>query len=132
MTAALYGTQNGIDDLASLLRSELSDVLGTLPSGAPAVWVEPPGMPDGGAGLHCVIARWPKLVSQSPEVYEWSVTLRQYDESPQGFIDLDNAIAAMRERFPKRRERILPYDETMYQQATFLLPFYADAYPDRS
>lgn len=123
---SLYN-DNSIADISAILRDVLAPYLGTFKNGQMAVWVEPPESPIPGSGLHCYIQRQPQQRTSS--VYQWRITLTQYDKTSAGMIVLDNAIAAMRQRFPVRREIFQPvYLENEYPRFSFDLQFHREAY----
>lgn len=127
MNGSLYN-DNSIADISAIFRELLSPYLGTFKNGQTAIWVEPPESPIPGTGLHCYISRFPYQVSGS--VFNWRVTLTQYDKSVSGINTLDDAIIAVRKRFPaNRRDLMQPlFKENEYPRAIFDLRFNREAY----
>jgi hypothetical protein len=128
---------SGIDtpaQLQSLLSTLLSTELGTFSTGQPAIWVEPPAVPQtlSTTGLQCIIERYDQqngigdnlINNQESYTSDWVVILTSYDRTNVGLAKLDTAIDKIRRRFPKNRKRILPFTEDSYPQCTFLLQFY--------
>lgn len=127
MTEGSLYNDNSIADISAILRDVLQPFLGTFKSGQTAIWVEPPESPIPGTGLHCYINRYPLQVNDS--TYQWRVTLTQYDKTNAGMIVLDNAIRAMRQRFPVRREVFQGvFLENEYPRFIFDLRFQHEAY----
>ena len=129
MTVGMMGNAK-IATVTGILRDLLTNELGTFANSRKAIWVEPPAsppMPNTAPGLCCIIGRYPE--QQTAEVYQYRVTLTQYDTSAAGIAVLDTAIARVRRRFPVRREPIPPYTEEDYPRAVFRLQFHLSAYP---
>lgn len=114
-------------DLNRQLRSLLTNQLGTFADGKQAIHVEPPQAPPIGVGVHCYIQR--QCVQLTNDTYQWRVDLvlhggtgatpatkAVHETNLQKF---DQAIALMRQKFPMRREVILPYREDLPPQMTF-------------
>jgi hypothetical protein len=56
---------------------------------------------------------------QVEDNYEWIVTIKTSDRSNETYQKFDGMIAAMRSRFPRRRESINTFTETGTMIATF-------------
>jgi hypothetical protein len=120
-----------IADIRSVLTNLLSSELGIFTNGKPAIWVEPPQTPFGSVtGLQCVIQRYQNLNttkvlhnSQTAENFDWIIVLTQFDPTDNGMQKLDSAVTKIRLRFPRRRERIMPFRENAYPQVSYLLNF---------
>jgi len=118
-----------IAPLRSILSTLLTNELGTFSSGKKAIWVEPPQVPAGTVtGLQCVIERYSNLNTstvlhnhQSAENFDWIIVLTQFDRTDGGIQKLDSAVQKIRQRFPRRRERILAFMENAYPQVSYLL-----------
>lgn len=118
-----YATTNTIADVQTLLREVLAPYLGTFNNGRSAIAVEPPAVPSSGTGLHVYIQRQPVMISGNN--YKWVVTMVMYGDD---WIKWDGAIAAMRSRFARRTEAIMPYSEGYLARTTFGLVFERFAY----
>lgn len=113
-------------DLMAILRPLLTPYLTIFEDGRLAIWVEPPIAPKAGNGLHCIIQR--HYVALSNTAYQWQVDLVlhgvQADDPVLYEANLkkfNQAIAAMRSKFPKRREIRRPFTEDLPPQFRFLL-----------
>lgn len=116
--------------LSQILRGLLSTELGTFRNGMTSIWVEPPQIPQMGAGLQCAISRYPRTLTQVPivsgqanQLLQWSVSLTQFDLSIGGLAKLDSACAKIRSRFPRFTERPSPFVEGDFVRTNFLLTF---------
>jgi hypothetical protein len=118
----------------SELRSAIADLLkvelGTFANNQPAIWVEPPSTPKGGAsgGVEVSISRFKNVSSsflmlnnQQEQRYEWIVSIKLHERTPEVFTKFSNAIEKIRRYFPRRRETISPYSEEENLIATFRL-----------
>lgn len=114
--------------LRTALEEALSPYLGNYENGAIALWVEPPSSPKGlvTGGLECVVARYRTVTSsqimlndQVEDNYEWLIVIKTRDRDNETYLKFDNAITAMRSRFPRRRETISTFTETGKLTATF-------------
>ncbi|MBW4478632.1 MAG: hypothetical protein KME54_17670 [Tolypothrix brevis GSE-NOS-MK-07-07A] len=116
------------------LRSALADLLfaelGNFANNQPAIWVEPPSTPKGGAsgGVEVSISRFKNVSSsslmlnnQQEQRYEWIVAVKLYERTPEAYSKFNSAIEKMRRYFPRRRETVSPYSEEENLIATFRL-----------
>ncbi|MHC5822874.1 MAG: hypothetical protein ACYT04_45330 [Nostoc sp.] len=112
--------------IADLLVSEL----GVFANNQPAIWVEPPSTPKGGAsgGVEVSISRFKNVSSsslllnnQQEQRYEWIVAVKLGDRTTDGYSKFNSAIEKMRRYFPRRRETVSPYSEEENLMATFRL-----------
>lgn len=117
-------------ELRAVLADLLTLELGTFANNQPAIWVEPPSTPKGGAsgGVEVSISRFKNisgssllLNNQQEQRYEWIVAVKLGDRTPEGFSKFSTAIEKMRRYFPRRRETISPYSEEENLIATFRL-----------
>lgn len=125
----LLPTDNTVLNFRSVIATLLNDELGTFSGGVKAIWIEPPSAPSTANGLMAVISRYSRQFS--PDLYQWKLTLIQFDKSDQGVAALDRAINKVRRRFPsQRRDSILDYRDESYPQASFSIGFSRIAYPN--
>ncbi|MBN3946751.1 MAG: hypothetical protein HWQ38_09740 [Nostoc sp. NMS7] len=116
------------------LRSAIADLLaaelGTFANNQPAIWVEPPSTPKGGAsgGVEVSIYRFKNVSSssmllnnQQEQRYEWIVAVKLGDRTPSDYSKFSSAIEKIRCYFPRRRETVSPYTEEENLIATFRL-----------
>jgi hypothetical protein len=117
-------------ELRKAIEKLLAEELGTFANSQPAIWVEPPSTPKGGAsgGVEVSISRFKGISSSSMLInnqqehrYEWIVAVKLDERSPEGFTKFNTAIEKMRRYFPRRRETISPYSEEANLIATFRL-----------
>jgi hypothetical protein len=113
-------------DLVGIIKPILQPYLGTFEDGKVAIWVEPPQAPKSGSGVHCFIQRHYSAISN--QLYQWQVDLVMHgiraDDPALYEVNLqkfDKAIAAMRIKFPNRREIRQPFREDLPPQFRFLL-----------
>lgn len=122
-----------VTKIRDILRAMLIDELGTFSNGRKAIQIEPPQVPAGTAtGLQCVIQRYFNLNTsrvlhnnQTAENFDWVIVLTQFDRTDNGLQKLDSAVQKIRQRFPRKRERIMPFKENAYPQVSYLLNFNA-------
>lgn len=117
--------------LQQKLKTILAPYLGTYGATLPAIWVEPPSTPKEPCtgGLECVIKRFKNvsttellLNNQAHDTFEWLVTLKSNERTPEIYKKFDQAISTMRQHFPDRRESIADFDEKNTLIATYRLP----------
>ena len=126
MPQHIHTTAELRQDLADLIKEEL----GTFANNQPAIWVEPPSTPKGGAssGVEVSINRFKNVSSsflllnnQQEQRYEWIVAVKMGDSTPEGYSKFNSAIEKVRRYFPRRRETVSPYSENENLIATFRL-----------
>ena len=129
------------------LVSLLTPYLGQLSNGALGLWVETPRNSSAlsGKGVICVIERDKQPGStraagpQTSRTFYWQVTLTNYgtssgDRTGKTAVQIeqleaeydqkmDEALEAMRSKFPVSRERISPQSKDTYRRSTFLLQY---------
>lgn len=117
-------------ELRQVLADLLAPELGTFANNQPAIWVEPPTTPKGGAsgGVEVSINRFKNVSSsslllnnQQEQRYEWIVAVKMGDRTPEGYSKFNSAIEKIRRYFPRRRETLSPYSEEENLIATFRL-----------
>ncbi len=132
MSASPYNQYTDLKELVNTLKTLLKDELGTFSNGLPAIWVEPPGIPQDLScnGLQVVIQRFKNPLqtlnlvnNQAFENFDWVIIITLYDRSLEQVDKLESAILKIRQQFPRNRRRINPYNEDFYPQVTVLLNF---------
>jgi hypothetical protein len=117
-------------ELRSAIADLLKEELGTFANNQPAIWVEPPSTPKGGAsgGVEVSISRFKNVSSssmllnnQQEQRYEWIVAVKLSDRTPEAYSKFSSAIEKIRRYFPRRRETLSPYSEEDNLIATFRL-----------
>ena len=127
--------------IRNILEILLEDELGTFSDGQPAIYVEPPMLPQSLScdGLQCIIKRYPNVLqttqllnNQGLQNSDWVVTLTLFDLSIQGYANLDSARDKIQRRFPRFRESVLipqsndsqpQFQDDVYPQITFRLNY---------
>ncbi|MBN3993857.1 MAG: hypothetical protein HWQ36_26085 [Nostoc sp. NMS2] len=117
-------------ELRQVLADLLALELGTFANNQPAIWVEPPSTPKGGAsgGVEVSISRFKNISSsslllnnQQEHRYEWIVAVKLDERTSEGYNKFSSAIEKIRRYFPRRRETVSPYSEDENLIATFRL-----------
>ncbi len=120
-----------VKEVRARIAELLSDELGVLGDGTPAVYVEPPDSPVG-VGLHCFIARESEKMPGHRR--KWVLDLVVYpskdgdvsaiERSNSGYlINTDNALKKLRYNFPVNTEARIPYETGELYRVNFGIIF---------